>query len=55
MLNDFLVVGGSGVKMLPAQNQTAWERAVGCVPQLAEDLRALFAPAEKQPQEGQTK
>ena len=51
----FLVVGGSGVKMLPAQNQTAWERAVGCVPQLAEDLRALFAPAEKQPQEGQTK
>lgn len=49
----FLVVGDDGVKMLPAQHLTAWERAVNCAPQLLEDLRTLFAPKpEKDIQEG---
>ena len=45
----FLVVGADGVKVLPAQHITAWERAVNCVPQLLEDMKGLFAPAEKNP------
>lgn len=40
----FLVVGKDGVRVLPAQNLTVWERAVNCAPQLADDLRAILAP-----------
>lgn len=47
----FLVVGADGVKMLPAQHITAWERAVNCAPQLLEDIKSLFAkPAEPAPE-----
>ena len=51
---SFLVVGPDGVKVLPAQQLTAWERAVNCAPQLLEDIKALLpkkeepAPAEAQ-------
>ena len=38
----FLVVGKDSVKVLPAQQLTAWERAVGCAPQLLEDLKGLL-------------
>ena len=49
----FLVVGPEGIKMLPAQHLTAWERAMNCAPQLMEDLRTLLTPKpEKGPQEG---
>ena len=48
----FLVVAADGVKMLPAQHITAWERAVNCAPQLLEDIKSLFAkPAEPAPEE----
>lgn len=40
----FLVVGEDGVKMLPAQHLTAWERAMNCAPQLLDDLKSLLAP-----------
>lgn len=51
----FLVVGDDGVKMLPAQHITAWERAMNYAPQLMEDLRALFARKEENTlQEGPT-
>ena len=43
----FLVVGEEGVKLLPAQHITPWERAVNCAPQLMADIRALFAPKEE--------
>ena len=42
----FLVVGQDGVKVLPAQHLTAWERAVNCAPQLLEDLRGLIPKKE---------
>lgn len=49
----FLVVGAEGVRLLPAQNMTAWERAVGCAPQLVEELRKLAGSrSEKAGQEG---
>lgn len=49
----FLVVGEDGVKMLPAQHLTAWERAMNCAPQLVEDIRSLLGCGqEKTPQEG---
>lgn len=44
----FLVVAQDGVKVLPAQHLTAWERAVNCAPQLLEDIRALF-PGKEEP------
>ena len=44
----FLVVAQDGVKVLPAQHLTAWERAVNCAPQLLEDIRALF-PSKEEP------
>ena len=40
---SFLVVNGDGVRVLPAQHLTPWERAVNCAPQLMEDIRALIA------------
>lgn len=43
----FLVVGADGVKVLPAQHITAWERALNCAPQLLEDVKALFASPDK--------
>ncbi|MBE5782236.1 MAG: sporulation protein YtfJ [Clostridiales bacterium] len=49
----FLVVGEDGVKMLPAQHLTAWERAMNCAPQLMEDIRSLLGcREEKNGQEG---
>ena len=42
----FLVVGGDGVKMLPAQNLTAWERALNAAPQLLEDVKNLLQKKE---------
>ena len=49
----FLVVDENGVKMLPAQHLTAWERAMNCAPQLVDDIRSLLLPKEeKQAQEG---
>ncbi len=44
----FLVVSSDGVKMLPAQNITAWERAAACVPQVIDDIRALFASSKEE-------
>ncbi len=38
----FLVVQGDGVKVLPAQQTTAWERAVNCAPQLIDDVKRLL-------------
>ncbi len=43
----FLVVGPDGVKVLPAQHLTAWERAVNCAPQLLEDIKALIPKKEE--------
>ena len=43
----FLVVGPDGVKVLPAQQLTAWERAVNCAPQLLEDIKALIPKKEE--------
>ena len=47
----FLVVGPDGVKVLPAQHLTAWERAVNCAPQLLEDIKALLPKKENQQEE----
>ncbi len=47
----FLVVGPDGVKVLPAQHLTAWERAVNCVPQLLEDIKALIPKKEEAAQD----
>ncbi len=49
---SFLVVGQDGVKVLPAQQLTAWERAVNCAPQLLEDIRSLLPKKENAAQEG---
>ena len=43
----FLVVDQDGVKVLPAQHLTAWERAVNCAPQLLEDIKALIPKKEE--------
>ena len=52
---SFLVVGPDGVKVLPAQQLTAWERAVNCAPQLLEDIKALIPKKEEPAQaEAQT-
>ncbi len=51
----FLVVGEDGVRLIPAQNLTAWERAVNSAPQIVEDIRALAATWKNKPaQEGLT-
>ncbi len=39
----FLVVTDESVRLLPAQNKTALERAVGCAPQLMEDIKNILA------------
>lgn len=38
----FLVITMDGVRLLPAQNKTALERAMGCAPQLIEDIRDIL-------------
>lgn len=38
----FLVVTKESVKMLPAQNTAAWERALSNLPQLIDDIRGLI-------------
>ena len=43
----FLVVDQDGVKVLPAQHLTAWERAVNCAPQFLEDIKALIPKKEE--------
>ena len=49
----FRVVGPEGVKVLPAQHITPWERAINCAPQLMEDIKSLFgSKQEKNQQEG---
>ena len=50
----FLVVGPDGVKVLPAQHLTAWERAVNCAPQLLEDIKALI-PKKEEPAQDEAK
>ncbi|MBR6185131.1 MAG: GerW family sporulation protein [Clostridia bacterium] len=49
----FLVVGKDGVKVLPAQQLTAWERAVNCAPQILEEVKSLLPRKEKQEQDGE--
>ena len=44
----FLVVGPEGVRMLPAQNVTMLERALNCLPELIEDVKAMFPSHEEQ-------
>jgi sporulation protein YtfJ len=50
----FLVVGQDGVKVLPAQQLTAWERAVNCAQQLLEDIKNLLPKKENAAQDGPT-
>lgn len=47
----FLVVDQDGVKVLPAQHLTAWERAVNCAPQILEDIKALISKKEEPAQD----
>ena len=48
----FLVVTQESVKVLPAQQPTAWERALNAAPQLAEDVKRLLQKKENTAQEG---
>lgn len=41
----FLVISGESVRMLPAQNTAAWERALSHLPQIAEDIKNLITGA----------
>ena len=45
----FLVVGEDGVRLIPAQNLTAWERAVNSAPQIVDDIRAVIAACRNKP------
>ena len=47
----FLVVQQDGVKVLPAQQFTAWERALNAAPQLLEDVKNLLQKKENIGQE----
>lgn len=49
----FLVVGKDGVKVLPAQQLTAWERAVNSAPQILEEVKNLLPKKEKQERDGE--
>ena len=44
----FLVVNDEGVRVLPAQYQTAFDRAVNAAPQLVEDIQALIGKKKKE-------
>jgi len=44
----FLVVNDDGVRVLPAQYQTAFDRAVNAAPQLVEDIQALIGKKKKE-------
>ena len=48
----FLAVTPEGVRVLPAQQLTAWERALNCAPQLAEDIKKLLQKRNDPSQEG---
>jgi len=43
----FLVVNDEGVRVLPAQYQTAFDRAVNAAPQLVEDIQSLIGKKKK--------
>ena len=43
----FLVVNDEGVRVLPAQCQTAFDRAVNAAPQLVEDIQHLIGKKKK--------
>ncbi len=43
----FLVVNDEGVRVLPAQCQTAFDRAVNAAPQLVEDIQSLIGKKKK--------
>ena len=47
----FLVVQQDTVKVLPAQQFTAWERALNAAPQLLEDVKKLLQKQESAGQE----
>ena len=47
----FLVVTQDSVKVLPAQQPTAWERALNAAPQLLEDVKNLLQKKESMGQE----
>lgn len=49
----FLVVTQDSVKVLPAQQPTAWERALNAAPQLMEDVKRLLQKKDMAGQEGQ--
>ena len=49
----FLVVQQDCVKVLPAMQPTAWERALNAAPQLVEDVKRLLQNKENAAQEGQ--
>ena len=49
----FLVVSPGSVKVLPAQQPTAWERALNAAPQLMEDVKRLLQKKDMTGQEGQ--
>ncbi len=49
----FLVVQQDSVKVLPAQQPTAWERALNAAPQLMEDVKRLLQKKDMAGQEGQ--
>lgn len=49
----FLVVSPGSVKVLPAQQPTAWERALNAAPQLMEDVKRLLQKKDNPGQEGQ--
>ena len=49
----FLVVQQDCVKVLPAMQPTAWERALNAAPQLMEDVKRLLQKKENPAQEGQ--
>jgi sporulation protein YtfJ len=48
----FLVVSTGSVKVLPAQQPTAWERALNAAPQLMEDVKRLLQKKDNPGQEG---
>ncbi len=48
----FLVVTQDSVKVLPAQQPTAWERALNAAPQLMEDVKRLLQKKDMTGQEG---
>ena len=48
----FLVVQQDGVKVLPAMQPTAWERALNAAPQVMEDVKRLLEKKENAAEAG---